>query len=114
MVTGLWDRRLSGFELFGVDLCKPYKHNDDSQHRCVFQGKKTNRRLSRSMAMERKAQHVDGRDVALDLIRLSRDVFQQEVYPETCYCCFGRRVLSSLSSTIVNSFETEAVVIGAG
>ena len=36
MVTVLWDRRLNGFELFGVDLCKPYKHNDDSQHICVL------------------------------------------------------------------------------
>ena len=28
MVTGLWDRRLNGFELLGVDLCKPYKYNE--------------------------------------------------------------------------------------
>jgi hypothetical protein len=84
MVTALWDRRLSIFELRVVDLCKSYKHNDDdSQHRCVFQNKNTYRRLCQSMAMERKAQHVDGRDVALDLIPLSTVVFQQEVYPES-------------------------------
>ena len=35
MVTVLWDRGGLGFELLGIDLCKPYKHNDDSQHRCV-------------------------------------------------------------------------------
>ena len=58
------------------------KHNDDSQHMCAFHGKKTNRRLSQPMAMERKVQHVDGRDAALDLIPLSKDVFHQEVYPE--------------------------------
>ena len=83
MVTVFKDRKFTGFELPGVDLCKPYKHNDDSQHRCVFQGKKTNRRLSQSMAMVRNATHVeDGRDVVLDLVALSRDAFQK-VYSET-------------------------------
>jgi hypothetical protein len=37
MVTALWDRRLSGFELLEVDLCNPYKYNDDSQHVGVLQ-----------------------------------------------------------------------------
>ena len=96
MVTVLWDRRLSGFELLGVNLCKPCKYNDDSP----TQSKKNNRRLCQPMARERKAQHVDGRDVALDLIPFSRDVYQQEVYdPETYYSCFCR----CLSSTIFNN-----------
>jgi hypothetical protein len=87
MVAGLWDRRVNGFELPGIDLCKPYKHNDDNQYRCLFQGKKTYCRLSQSMAMERKAQHVDGGGVVLDLVPLSRVVFQQDVYPEAYYSC---------------------------
>ena len=77
MVTRRWDRRLSGFELCGVDRCKPYKHKS------VFQGKNTYHRLCQSMAMEQKAQHVDERDVALDLIPPSTVVFQQEVCPQT-------------------------------
>ena len=54
------------------------------------------------MAMERRAQHVDERDVAHDLISLSRAVqFHQERYPEATSCsCFGP------ASTIVDSFQT--------
>ena len=33
MVTVLWDRVISGFELLGVDLCKPYKYTGNA---CVF------------------------------------------------------------------------------
>ena len=57
--------------------------------------------------MERKAQHVDGRDVALDLTPLSRTLFHQEVYPEAL---FGRRVqfIECLSLTIVNPYQTGA------
>ena len=108
MVTGLWNGRLNGFELSWVDLCKYYKHNDDSQHRSVLQSKKTNRRQCQPMAMERKAQHVDGRDVVLDLIPFWKALYQQEECPETSYCCFCpqgypayQRSLSSTTGTVV-------------
>ena len=76
------------FQLLGVDLCKYYKYNDT----CVFSSWQENQpsmsikgftseksvkfttsrvpdfaHWCQSMAMERKAQHVDRRDVALDL-----------------------------------------------
>ena len=108
MATALWDRRLSGFKLLGVDLCKPYEYNDNNQHMCVLQGKNTNRRLCQPMAMERKAQHVDGRDVVLDLIPFWKALYQQEECPETSYCCFCpqgypayQRSLSSTTGTVV-------------
>ena len=109
MVTALWDRRLSGFELLGINLCNLISKMTIAEH--MLQGKKTHRRLCQSMAMERKVQHVDGKDVALGLIPLSWAVIQQVVYPETfsSYSCFCRRILgtrisASLSSTIVNNF----------
>ena len=39
--------------------------------------RKTDHPLGQSMAMEQKVQHVDGRDVALDLVGSIRTVVQQ-------------------------------------
>ena len=45
------------------------------------------------MAMERKAQHVDGRDVALDPSPLSRVLFHQEVNSEPALQLFRSEVI---------------------
>ena len=41
MVTVFWDRKFNGFELHGVDFCKPYKHNDEANTGVFSRAKKT-------------------------------------------------------------------------
>jgi hypothetical protein len=64
------------------------------------------------MAMGQKAQHVDGRDVALDLILLSRGAFHQESNPETYYSSWGISVLPASLSLITPFIQTGAVETG--
>lgn len=114
MVTFLWDRRCDAFELFLIDSCELHKHSDDGQYTC---NQKTDHLLGQSMATEQKVQHVDGRDVALDLNPLLRTVVHQ-VYPESSSYGFyvvgyPRRFLSSCR-TYGRQSLTSYKVLGMG
>ena len=73
MVTRFWSRRGDAFEPFGVDGCELRKLPGSYKKR---KKKETNHPLGQSMAKEKKVQHVDEKDVALDLHPLVRAVFQ--------------------------------------
>ena len=96
MVTLLWDRRCDGCKLFGIDTCELCKHSGDTR----VTGK-TDGLLGQSMATEQKVQHVDERDVGLDLNPLVKTVVRQ-IHCESSWYSFYVAGYPRLAERIVD------------